>query len=243
MYVMVTNGGGWYDKKEGHVFKVESTSFADRWHYVDVEIGTRRFVRFDNCVEIDLPYGVTVNNGTGYINYAGDDYYLIKRDAIVGDLVLFTKFDGEAVACIREVVGTSAVDGDFYLDEGINDETYVDGDLDKYYVLVAAGSKHKFEEPEDTHEPDLAYEPMDMLPDEPDTVNHPNHYTTGKFEVIEMIEEVTKGYEDPFVGYTIGNVQKYIARAPHKGKLIEDLEKARKYLDFALDYLEKERAE
>jgi hypothetical protein len=75
-----------------------------------------------------------------------------------------------------------------------------------------------------------------------DMVEHPSHYTTGKFEVIEIIEEVTKGYEDPFVGYNIGNVQKYIARAPYKGKLVEDLKKSRKYLDFAISHLEKKEA-
>lgn len=73
--------------------------------------------------------------------------------------------------------------------------------------------------------------------DAPDFVNHPSHYTTGKFEVIEIIEEITKGYEDPFVAYCVGSSQKYIARAPHKGKLTEDLEKAAKYIEFALDHI------
>jgi hypothetical protein len=71
-----------------------------------------------------------------------------------------------------------------------------------------------------------------------DMVNHPSHYTYGKFEVIEIIEEVTKAYDDAFMGYCIGNAQKYIARAPHKGTKKQDLEKARKYLEFALEYLE-----
>jgi hypothetical protein len=72
-----------------------------------------------------------------------------------------------------------------------------------------------------------------------DMVNHPNHYTYGKFEVIEIIEEVTKAYDDAFMGYCIGNAQKYIARAPHKGTKKQDLEKARKYLEFAIDHLAK----
>ena len=71
-----------------------------------------------------------------------------------------------------------------------------------------------------------------------DMVEHPSHYTSGKFEVIEIINEVTKGYDDSFVGYCIGNTQKYIARAPHKGKLVEDLRKAAKYLEFAIEHLE-----
>ena len=57
----------------------------------------------------------------------------------------------------------------------------------------------------------------------------PKHYTSNEIEVIEFIEQVTKDYP-PAVAYHIGNVLKYIARAPHKGSYIEDLEKAENYL-------------
>lgn len=80
--------------------------------------------------------------------------------------------------------------------------------------------------------------------DEYDVVNHPNHYTSGKFEVIEIIEQVTKGYKDPYVGYLVGNTQKYIARAPYKHETpLEDLRKAVKYLEFAIEHLEKQANE
>lgn len=55
-------------------------------------------------------------------------------------------------------------------------------------------------------------------------VNHPNHYNTGKIEVIDAIE-------DWRLGFNLGNAVKYIARAEHKGKPLEDLQKARWYLD------------
>ena len=61
----------------------------------------------------------------------------------------------------------------------------------------------------------------------------PKHYTSNEIEVIEFIEQVTKDYP-PAVAYHIGNVLKYIARAPHKGNYIEDLEKAENYLHRAL---------
>lgn len=68
-----------------------------------------------------------------------------------------------------------------------------------------------------------------------DAVNQPNHYTNGKFEVIEVIEEITKGYKDGFIAYDIGNVTKYIARAPYKHDTpLEDLRKAARYLDYAI---------
>lgn len=54
-----------------------------------------------------------------------------------------------------------------------------------------------------------------------DTVNHPFHYTSGKIEVIDFIE-------DQKLGYHRGNAIKYICRAGKKDKAkeIEDLEKA-----------------
>jgi hypothetical protein len=58
-----------------------------------------------------------------------------------------------------------------------------------------------------------------------DSVNHPAHYTFGKFEVIDVLEDWFK--TDPL----LWQVGKYIARAGHKGSLVEDLKKARWYLD------------
>ena len=59
------------------------------------------------------------------------------------------------------------------------------------------------------------------------------HYNASEIEVIYFIEQVTKDYP-PEMAFHIGNVLKYIARAPHKGNYIEDLEKAENYLHRAL---------
>jgi hypothetical protein len=59
---------------------------------------------------------------------------------------------------------------------------------------------------------------------EVDLVNKPPHYTTGGIETIDFIE--AKG-----LGYNLGNVVKYITRADHKGNRIEDLQKAKWYLE------------
>ena len=58
-----------------------------------------------------------------------------------------------------------------------------------------------------------------------DKVNHPSHYTSGKIEVIDFIE-------DQKLDYHRGNAIKYICRAgkKDKSKEIEDLEKAIWYL-------------
>lgn len=62
------------------------------------------------------------------------------------------------------------------------------------------------------------------LPKTEDVINHPSHYTRGKIEVIDFIE-------DQQLPYHPGNVIKYIARAGYKGDKLEDLKKARWYLD------------
>ena len=61
--------------------------------------------------------------------------------------------------------------------------------------------------------------------DEEDNVNHPSHYTDGKYEVIDFIED----YQLP---YHVGNAVKYISRAGKKDEdcYIEDLKKAEWYL-------------
>lgn len=66
-----------------------------------------------------------------------------------------------------------------------------------------------------------------------DTVNHPAHYTSGKFETIDVIE-------DWKLGYHLGNCVKYISRAGKKdpSKMIEDLKKAAWYLDRHIKKLE-----
>jgi len=65
-----------------------------------------------------------------------------------------------------------------------------------------------------------------------DAVNQPNHYTQGGIETIEVIKQ--KLTPEEFAGYCKGNVIKYVTREAHKGGT-EDLEKARKYLDFLID--------
>ena len=55
-------------------------------------------------------------------------------------------------------------------------------------------------------------------------VDHPAHYNQGRFEVIDVIE-------DWDLNFCEGNVVKYVARHRHKGEPLEDLRKARWYID------------
>ena len=66
------------------------------------------------------------------------------------------------------------------------------------------------------------YKVMDFSPQ--DMVNSPSHYKVGGIETIDFIESKN-------LGYHLGNAVKYISRADHKGARIQDLEKAKWYLD------------
>lgn len=67
-------------------------------------------------------------------------------------------------------------------------------------------------------------------------VVHPKHYTFGKYEVIDVLEDWFP--HDPL----LWQVGKYIARAVRKGKELEDLQKAAFYLQRRIDSIAKEAA-
>lgn len=69
-----------------------------------------------------------------------------------------------------------------------------------------------------------------------DNVTHPSHYTQGKVECIDAIRAALTPEE--WRGYCKGNVIKYVWRERHKGG-IEDLRKARWYLDRLIEMTEK----
>lgn len=71
----------------------------------------------------------------------------------------------------------------------------------------------------------------------PDMVNNPPHYTKGGVECIDALESMTAGMDGP-AGFLAGNVVKYVWRHPHKSNPVEDLKKARWYLDRLIAQLE-----
>ena len=87
---------------------------------------------------------------------------------------------------------------------------------------------------------------IDELEDELDTVfaeplelpkelvNHPSHYNRGKYEVIDVIE-------DWHLGFNLGNAIKYIGRCGHKDDPVQELEKAKWYIQREIDRIKKER--
>jgi hypothetical protein len=70
----------------------------------------------------------------------------------------------------------------------------------------------------------------------PEKVHHPQHYggdTT--YEVIKVIEAWQ-------LGFHLGNTVKYVARADKKGTRLEDLKKARWYLDREIERCRSEKS-
>ena len=63
-------------------------------------------------------------------------------------------------------------------------------------------------------------------------VNHPSHYNQG-IEPIDIIESWG-------LNFSLGNAIKYILRSQYKGNQIEDLEKARWYIDREINRLKDE---
>ena len=75
--------------------------------------------------------------------------------------------------------------------------------------------------------------------DDADNVNHPNHYQTKSgIEAIDVIDAFTNGL-DGLEAFDTGNIIKYICRWKKKNGL-EDLKKAKWYLENLINHLEKE---
>ena len=68
-----------------------------------------------------------------------------------------------------------------------------------------------------------------------DPVNKPAHYNAGS---IETIDGIRAALGEGFADYCRGNVLKYVWRCGKKGDAVEDLKKAAKYLQWAIEAME-----
>ena len=71
-----------------------------------------------------------------------------------------------------------------------------------------------------------------------DLVNSPAHYTQGRFEAIDVIEDVIRHAPDPISGMLLGNTLKYLLRVWFKACPHQDASKARWYLDRLIQHLD-----
>ncbi len=70
---------------------------------------------------------------------------------------------------------------------------------------------------------------------EHDMIKSPEHYTAGrKYEPKDVIR-------DWGMNFNLGNVIKYVSRCGRKDDPVQELKKARQYIDFEIEALEEER--
>lgn len=75
----------------------------------------------------------------------------------------------------------------------------------------------------------------DFSEPEPDPVLHPEHYTQHPSGIQPI--QITK-----HLNFCLGNVVKYVLRADFKGSAVQDLRKARRYLDIEIEMREQAAA-
>lgn len=73
-----------------------------------------------------------------------------------------------------------------------------------------------------------------------DSVNSPAHYTRGRVEAIEVIEDAIKDAPSPVEGMLQAQVLKYLLRLWVKSNSTEDAQKAQWYLNRLVDQLSKD---
>lgn len=215
MEVKITNGHGWYSDEVGNIYKIGSikTIVGIDGLCLCLSHDSDRFIRSENCIlESRLFHNTPVKAGD--IVYIDNCIESPEVNQHFGEVVPSTDVYGFMINIPSKAYGEQA-----YISE-LRDTWRIvqrDGILqteDKYTVFEGKSN---------------------------DNINHPNHYNNSKFETIELIEEVVKHYDNGFVSYCIGNALKYLSRAPFKhDEPLEDTKKAAKYLEFAINHLEKD---
>ncbi len=134
---------------------------------------------------------------------------LVLNDLKIGQKFIFDEFRLEGIYTVV------SFDGD---EISVTNDTSPPANYNKYF-----GGKYPVT---------LVEEDTDSI----DNVNSPEHYTAGGIETIEVLK--AKLTTEEFEGYCRGNIIKYITRSKHKGKEVEDLKKAKWYLQRLIDTVE-----
>ena len=67
-----------------------------------------------------------------------------------------------------------------------------------------------------------------------DAIHHPAHYCYSKYEP----KDVIRGWG---LNFNLGSAVKYIARAGRKDDILQDLKKAKQFIEFEIEAIENER--
>lgn len=128
------------------------------------------------------------------------------------------EYDDEALTPSYSAVATSLED---YTGVGITAESLsFESEADKTIATISPAS-------------------LSFKESQKDNVNHPDHYTTGKTEVIDILEDLASRYDNPVDAYLVATAAKYLFRSPFKGAQEQDIRKAVWYLTRLADNIEK----
>lgn len=159
----------------------------------------------------------------------------IDTELNVGDVVRLTRYDIEPANTLIEIVEPKGP-GYYYA-------SYVSGMYPGYIYGKERGCTHFIDEGDEFEVVSRAEAEESISSDAglSDAVSQPSHYTAGDIEVIDIIAQTVAGYDDPFVGHCVGTATKYLNRAPYKHETpVEDLRKAERYIQFAIEHLTKD---
>lgn len=111
----------------------------------------------------------------------------------------------------------------------------------KFQWKRSASTKNKLEKVANTKAALTPVKPLIFSGEKPikvpevDLVNHPPHYKIGGVETIDFIEAKN-------LNYHLGNAVKYISRAYYKNNPLQDLKKARFYIDREIERRQNNKA-
>ena len=102
------------------------------------------------------------------------------------------------------------------------------------YPCTKCKQNIRFLDPRYETAPDL-YEPKDGDTAK-DLVHHPAHYCYSEYEPKDVIRAWG-------LNFNLGSAVKYIARAGRKDDILQELNKAKQFIEFEIEAIEKERTE
>ena len=107
-------------------------------------------------------------------------------------------------------------------------ESIIAPDSNKYDLIDDDGSLNVFDK-----------DKFEVLEDDADMVHHHSHYNYKSMECKDIIKVMAEGLEGEEAHY-MGAIVKYLYRYPKKKNSVEDLQKAKTYIDMIIDITEEE---
>ncbi|WP_204206118.1 DUF3310 domain-containing protein [Mammaliicoccus sciuri] len=149
-----------------------------------------------------------------------------------GDRVHVTRLEWEDVDFYGTLNKCKSNKSIFYLTKCTN-KTYEYKRIVKHHIISYGAARRDYyilaTDEEDTEEPVIQ-----RTTDTHNPVNKTSHYMLGDIEVKDIIAIVADKYHKGSVAHNVASALEYQMRAPEKNGL-EDIKKARKCLDFAIE--------